>query len=1223
MNPDVITQLRKEGYPDAEIAEEFRKSNGIADTLLKEGYNPTEVLDELNTMYQREKPVEAKEPSIPRILAGIAAQTAIEEGAKVGGTAAGTGIGAAVGSPTGPGAVGTATLGAGIGYVSGVITGGVAGSIAAQEIEGRPSISWGRVASDTLLNFIPGTELQHGPKLLRAASRQLAKHPVLGTAVLQGTATPAAVSLERYMETGEMPPNEELMKLGIASSVLGGSLGWSSGKGVDLLRKFAGKPPKMIDDMAASGSRGAVAYINALTENVDPREFMTRENVGKYISSLADNTKARLAPSKLVGKDATQAIIDAKNIVSAGREVGGLLGDRVQSAISKSQDPAATRTLVVDYLGGKIPNLPPGMKNLQSDLSFARNKIRQYQQELLDNHYSGQRILPDPMRIQIEDSMNQGDYLTRSYRFFEDAEFKPARNHLDSLKARLASDGMDQKQIDQYISELNAKRASTPDELQSWVVSQNAGILKEKKDLAPELRRYLGEYVEPGEQIAATMSKLSRLTGYDAADATIARSLADIGVLKRAGTDLPEGYMPITLRRGNAQIQGEELYGPPELQVAINQLYGVNADGKAMDLADNLASDLWETGVSLSKASKVLGNPPSYAVQAYSNFINLLGMGMNPLKGLGKGTKMGAAQFSDTWVGKIPVVSKLARDMDIPSLEAFMKGKELGLVPPGVVFSDIQAGMKGRTFGSKANAIVNPFGKLYSVPDIAFRMAAFENHQAFLRKAFPGASDADTEKMAAQITNGVYQNYDYLNSNLKTMSRKGVPLGQFASFSLELIRNQYNQGVLIKKMLDGSFANEAGGKLGVPANKLAIQKEGLKRLAALSTVYAGTAAGIGLYNRKSYTEEEERAIRETGVPDWDANRQLVLKHGKDGKIYWTNSSYVVPHMQAAAPILSALRGESFKDAFDKVIVTAGEDMLGEGSFMMNSLSQALNNHSYKTGRSISVSSDGTQKAADISSWFIGDLFEPGVVREIEKARTQPLKVTAARQVGFRANSTTIEDAFRYKAGDIRIALNTIKADASFIANRLEKGKITPEEYQSERARLNESYKQNLAVLNRHVENIKTLSPKFNLTEDGIIKMMRDNGLGAETALYAINGIVNDLPDKRGMSVADQHEAMLTMETGERMKKITEMAKDDPSLARGLVMREREYQRDKMLKMNERDKAVKALSVEDGQRARYIVEEMKRSQFPLIILDRYRKKGLTPPEVEKEISKFIK
>lgn len=327
-------------------------------------------------------------------------------------------------------------------------------------------------------------------------------------------------------------------------------------------------------------------------------------------------------------------------------------------------------------------------------------------------------------------------------------------------------------------------------------------------------------------------------------------------------------------------------------------------------------------------------------------------------------------------------------------------------------------------------------------------------------------------------------------------------------------------------------------------------------------------------------------------------------------------------MQAAAPVLSALRGESFKDAFDKARETTGEDMLGEGSFMMNSLSQALNNHSYKTGSSISVSPDGTQKAKDISSWFVGDLFEPGVVREIEKARTQPGKVTAARQLGFRANSTTIEDAFRYKAGDIRNALNTLKADSSFIANRLEKNKISKEEYQSERARLNDSYKQNLTVLNNHVANLKTLSKKFNLTEDSIIKMMRDNGLGAETALYAMSGTINDIPDRRGMTIADQHEAMLDMTSGERMKKIGDIAKDDPARAKSLAMREREYMRDKMLKMSERDKAVKSLSVEDGQRARYIAQEMKQS-VPAVVLGRYRNKGLVPPEVEKQIKQLIK
>ena len=74
-------------------------------------------------------------------------------------------LGAGVAGPQAatPEEVITVPAAAAIGYFTGAITGGVGGSITAQTIEGQPSISWGRVAADTLLNLVPFGEVKRGP----------------------------------------------------------------------------------------------------------------------------------------------------------------------------------------------------------------------------------------------------------------------------------------------------------------------------------------------------------------------------------------------------------------------------------------------------------------------------------------------------------------------------------------------------------------------------------------------------------------------------------------------------------------------------------------------------------------------------------------------------------------------------------------------------------------------------------------------------------------------------------------------------------------------------------------------------------------------------------------------------------------------------------------------------------------------------------------------------
>lgn len=536
---------------------------------------------------ERAKDVEQEEkysPSITRTIAGLGAEIAIAEGMKATGTVGG----AAAGGPFAP-----AT--AAIGYIGGAISGGALGSIAAQEIEGQPEINWGRVATSAILNLVPGTKITKGPKALRDISTALAKRPIATTAGVGAVAGPGGLAAERYYETGELPSSKEMVASGLLFSTLGAGLGYSQQKMEPLLRRFAGKGSKEIQDLVNKGDSGAVAYVDALTANVDPAEFLAKENVVEFIGTLANTAKADIAPSRVVGEKATQAIRDAGNVAMAGREVGGILGTKVNDAIKKSSDPAAVQKFALDYLNGKTTTAPKELSGLAQDLSEARRYIDQYQDKLLEMHYNGQRPLPDLLVKKIEQSRADGDYVTRSYAFFGDAEYFPSKQATEELiddlttRPRVGIDNrktieridpsgtkieidnpdfgkeidlppMSVKEAETYIAGLNAQKKSNPDEAHNWIYTQNAGILKEKKDISPALRKYLGEYETPGQQISETMSKLSRLVAYDQADFNISTILRDLGVLKLAGEGV-ENLQPIKLRRGVAHIGNQELYG--------------------------------------------------------------------------------------------------------------------------------------------------------------------------------------------------------------------------------------------------------------------------------------------------------------------------------------------------------------------------------------------------------------------------------------------------------------------------------------------------------------------------------------------------------------------------------------------------------------------------------------------------------------------------------------
>lgn len=1217
MTKDKIQAARDNGYSDDEIAQYLSSSNEQYKKAIEAGYSIDEIESHLNAQKpeakEEPKPKE-KEPSFGQIAAGLGANIAISEGSKIAGTAAG----AAIGSSLAPGP-GTA-LGAGIGYVTSAIGGGIMGDVAAQEIEGKENINWIRASLNGVQNLIPGAKITKGPKMLQRVSSAAVKSPIVSNAVVGSVFGPASVAAESYYETGELPETKDVVQAGLVTSVLGGGLGATQKVGQKLLGRFAGKTAQEVEDLVNSGDRGAIAYVDALTANVDPAEFMTAANTKGYIQSLADTTKSRLAPSSLLGKKATQAIRDANNITMAGREVGSFLGNRVKDAIAKSPNPSEVEAIALDYLNGKVSKLPEGLEGLAEDLSTARKYIQEYQDDLLKNHYNGQRPLPDYLRTAIEDSKNNGDYLTRSYRFFEDADYKPTEKQSTAAFNYLKSTGMDDKQANAYLAELNSKRAGTVDDAYNFFFgSQNAGVLKERKDIAPEIREYLGEFTAPGEKISSTMSKLSRLVAYDTSDNEIAKALLETGVLKTANDPASKGLIKIKLRRGNAKIatpDGDEiLYGTTDVQYAINQLYGVDVDGKAIDIADTVTKDVWWAAVSASKATKVLMNPPAYLVQVYGNVHNLLGMAMNPIKGIGSGVKMGAAQFADSPIGKIPGIRKLASNIDIPSLDKFKKYKEMGLVPQGLQFADMQAGLTGKKFGKATQKVLDPFGKIYSIPDIALRISAYENNLSMLLKATNGAS-ADKglqqiiEKRAADLTNSTYVNYDYINKSVKTLSRKGL-LNPFFSFQAEMFRTQYNQGKLALSMINGSFAKSLQDELGVPINDKALRIEGTKKIAALASLYGAYSYGINEFNRRTVSQDEEKAYRETVAPEWDENRPMALVK-KGDKIQSVNSSYLVPHMQMIGPFLSAVRGESMQDAFGKFSKTLIEDAAGEGSFPFIVAGQALANHSYKTGAPISYDPTMTGKAADISQFFIKELFEPGVMREIEKARTQPLSTTVARQAGIRINETTIPDGFRFKANRVKQALNGIAENVAYQRGKLERNQIGQDEFLTRFSEQDNEFKTKEQELIKHTNNLRILGK----SDDEIINMMKDSGIGSSKILNAIEGRSVGLPTTPKDTTLDRYESLIGKTNRDKEREISKMFKSDPINAQKLLDYHKQLLKDDLLNIKPKDKLVRALPI--PERARYIFNRMNESQSPDAVFMEFYKKGAITGDTAKAI-----
>ena len=1226
MNPEKIKELRSSGYKDEDIASVIAENNEEAASLLKQGLPATSVINNLigikepvqlteeeiaQQVVKEEMPDAPKDDvSVKRILAGIAAETAISEGAKVAGTAFGAKLGTA-GGPTAPITVPAAAT---AGYLTGALSGGVTGSIAAQTIEGQPKISWGRVAADTLLNLVPFGEVKKGRRVIQAISRKMAARPIASKMVAGAALSPAGLAVQNLIDTGELPEGEQVAATSGLGIVLGGTLGITSNQAQKLLGRMSKRLPKDIDEMVANGDAGAVAYVDMLTKGVEPQVLKDSITLSQFKNWIVSGElKAKAVPTLITGKDVDQEIRVGKWRAQAGKDIGGTLLKNVNDFIAKSPNPEQAEKFANDYLLGATKDIPVGMEKLSEQLSLGRKYIRESQEEILANHYSGQRQIPEAMVQKIEDSLNNGDYVTRAYRFFEDGAYNPSQEQYDSLMKRLVTDGMDKEKAALYIAELNSKKSGTPDEMAQYIFSQNAGVLKNRKELSPELRDYLGEYKDVGSTLGFTVSKLSRLASYDTADSKIAQMLFNAGLLKEAN-ETTRGMIPITLRRGEAHLGDKVLVGSPEVQVALNELYGQKADDLVGDLATVSLKDAWQTGTSLSKAAKVIFNPASYGTNFVGSLFSNATMANNPLKGLKFGVQGGFTQFAN---GRLHSVAGMKTIKDI---DYFKQLKEVGMLPPSMQFADIQSGLQSGKLGTMASKIIDPVGKVYSIPDIMARISVYENQKSLLRKAATGADEKQIDKLAAEMTNNTYMNYDMLNSNLKTLSRNGIPLSQFASFTLELARTQFNQGNIARKMANGEMAKELSAKLGVEVNAEELKKEGIKRLIATAAVYGGGAAAITGFNRESVTPEQEKALRETIVHEWDENAPLLIKRDKDGKVYTKNATYLAPQMQVVAPFMAAFRGESFKDSLSKMAETAGDGVLENGGFMLKGVSQALANYDIEAEQKITTDPTLYGKIVDQAAWAGKELFQPGFVREYKKSQENPLGVTAMRMGGIRVNATTEQKGFGFRLREVQSKLDTVKDQLA--SARYEKadqiGRLLNREELgfSYDTVLNPLYKTHQEELIKHVNNMRVLGHN----NDSIMRMMRDNKIPNLEALNAIDGIVEDLPLVDRRTVADTYDEIM-QQPGDIYKKILDVAKTDRPLAKELGSYHKQQTRDKLLNISERDNAIRNLDTQ--KQSEFIHREMLRSDNPEAVLQQYLKKRVVNEDSYRAILLLMK
>jgi hypothetical protein len=1175
---------------------------GVELKLTGEGPPPTDQeLEGLFAQYANKQPVAPEQPkpqegpSLGQVGKGLAAE-----------------VGIGVGSQAAGAALAPFTLG--ISYPVLAFGGGVAGSIAAQELEGRDDISVGRALFAGVVNLIPGSSAVKGGA---KAATTIAKAAGRGALTGAGEATAIAAVDEQRLPT----LNEVGTYAGLGAG-FGGVLGGAMLGGKRVWDKIGRKTPQQVDDAIKSGEltprellptsdnpdtnlairsmeKAAEDVVVAMEETplVDVAAANASTLLGRFRNRL-QMTKAAVAPSRVLGKEIQAVSILAKQAPQAEEELGSRISQRVDNFVKKQVDPADADIKINAYLDRSTEDLPAAYKEIQPELDLFREKMLDLQARVIANIDTGRTPATPEMRELIARSMDEGNYLTREFKWFTQKDYFPTAKQLSAVKAELGEDA------DEILASLNSKKLSAI-ENRNFLPTAIDGFLRKKKDLGPAMLDYLGEIRQPGERIRGSLTRVARGVYRDEADAEIKDLLLTKGLATNSSAP---GLTELSLRR--YERGGSGLYVPQHVQSALDQIYvGGGKDAVAVPVSSAL-SDLWNTGVGVSKAVKVLLNPPSYAVQLYGNTANLVGMGINPFSGAVRGLRMAFSEY-----GPIERLTKNPQAR-ISLLREINDMTRYGIKGTNILDSDIRSSLERGFFSDTTQKIIDPISKAYTVPDTMGRFVAWKHHQRLFRDVFPTANEETIKRYAADVTNDVYQNYARLSRTGKELSRVGI-IPQFASFTMEFARNQYNQGRMIREMMAGTFGSGAKG-LG-PANVAAMQEEGGRRLSALLGVYGLTFASIKAFNSNNGVDNTtEAALKDVAIPSYDDNRFLAISYDpktRTGK--YANPSYIVPNAVGLSALDAGLKGEPVQGVVDLLT----NEFVGEGSFLLRSTAAALFNVDPKNRKKISAEVDGYKNIEERVRFLIGDAFEPGFAREVTKfqqaQRGQGELTTgdvARRQIGVRLNSFKVDESAMFR---IKEFVENAQLVASRYSSARDYANKSPEEVAAIYQESNATYKANMQEVIKKVNSLRTL----NFSEDEIIKILGGDGarLSNSAILDTLDGKVSDIPlVKRVTPTGVWEEKVSVLPRAEQMQEIQRIARVDPSLGKSLMSISRSEQLAKQRGVTSRDSLIMNLGVSDGTRAGYIYKQSIGLQNPDAYIQAMARKGIVTPEVFRQI-----
>ena len=670
------------------------------------------------------------------------------------------------------------------------------------------------------------------------------------------------------------------------------------------------------------------------------------------------------------------------------------------------------------------------------------------------------------------------------------------------------------REVNRRINKLLNRDGAAASFFEGMEDKRNLSIYKERSDIPVELRALMGEFTDPIQRYAQTVSKL----------------ISEVSTVKYF-QNIKEAGMGVYFFEEGQVPDGFDVQIAPDATKSYDPLGGLYT---TPEIAQDLKKKSEEIHKLLKvvfaiqsgvKWSKTIGSVGTHSKNILGNVGFMMMNGHNPLdvKTMSEAYTMVRSNMfpkSDKtrfYKGKMSEQDKQAiRDRYNRYVELGIINQSAGLGEIRAMFKDANfdiamkerlqqkpAGIYGK---AKAGAMKIKEGAeaAYQAEDDFFKIVAFETELNRYSKAMFGKNKSDlseqeaaeVESYVAEIVKDTYPNYARVPEAIQKLRRNPL-VGNFVSFQAEVYRTTYNSVALAFKEMK--------------SDNPAIKKIGYTRLASMTTYMGGKNALMGMFGMAAGTglfgddddKQKNKDVRRF-VPFFSENSDLIPLSSTPGVFEYIDITASDPHGGLNKIVNAFMSGENTVDAFGKALAEAVSPFVGV-DLTSATIDDVLHNED-TYGREIYNEQDPdlSSQIADVSNYILKRT-ELGTASSIRKVigSDKPLQEFIGQMTGFKPWKIDIAEQMSFKG---RNAVGEIKG-AKKIYNkelyRFNQGEATQVDK-------DEAYDKSVRSLTAIYETLiedYNAAIRLGTDKDKIIKSLEDSGLNRKEIAGIINGKV--------------------------------------------------------------------------------------------------------------------